>query len=413
MADPDYTSYLRLLRDFWGEFRSVQRRQTPGRIPRLLMHTQRAALVALCHYPNKKMSSKPVYRRINWILLFNQTLMFISMVCGVHESSSIIDMGDDFVWLIGLGLICTKSYCMHARATEIDEVIRDLAYYDEVVRPIHDDEEILKWQRYCYMGEAYFGIGIFSLVNAFSLAILLQPLLGEGRLPYHSFLPFGWHRQALHPWTYRIAFGWLSVNSLHNLSTILFVDLLGISTILQTALNLKLLSIELRRLGDLGSVSDNQFHVEFCRVVRYHQHIISLVDKSNRAFYITFIAQMIASFAMISISTFETMVAAADDPKMAAKFVLFVMVGFVQLSAWCVAGNLVLSLSGEVGQAAFEISDWHTKSASIQRDIAFIMLRAQKPLFYVARPFMPLSLGSYMIVLKQCYRLLALLRESM
>ncbi|XP_041450273.1 odorant receptor 47b isoform X1 [Drosophila obscura] len=283
-----------------------------------------------------------MYRPINWLLLCNQTLMFIAMASGVHESSNIIDMGDDLVWLTGVLLIWTKSFSVHVRATEIDEVIRDFSYYDEVVRPVHDDDEILKWQRYSYMGEAYLGITTFILVNLFSLAICLQPLLGEGRLPYHAFLPFGWHRQDLHPWAHWAVYLWLGATSHHNLATILFVDILGISTVVQTALNLRLLGIELRKLGDLQSISDYQFHVEFRRVVRYHQHIISLVKKSNRAFYATFIAQMIASFAMISISTFETMVAAQGDFKMALKFVLFAIIVFVQLSAWCVAGSFVL-----------------------------------------------------------------------
>jgi len=48
-----------------------------------------------------------------------------------------------------------------------------------------------------------------------------------------------------------------------------------------------------------------------------------------------------ASFALISISTFETMVAAAVDPKMAAKFVLLMVVAFTQLSLWCISGTLV------------------------------------------------------------------------
>lgn len=55
--------------------------------------------------------------------------------------------------------------------------------------------------------------------------------------------------------------------------SILMVDMVGISTFLQTALNLKLLCIEMRKLGDM-EVSDKRFHEEFCRVVRFHQHII-------------------------------------------------------------------------------------------------------------------------------------------
>lgn len=54
---------------------------------------------------------------------------------------------------------------------------------------------------------------------------------------------------------------------------------------------------------------------------------------------------MIASFAMVSMSTFEVM-ATLQDPKVAAKFVLFAVTTFVQLSYWCLAGTLVYSQVG-------------------------------------------------------------------
>ncbi|SPP74001.1 odorant receptor 47b [Drosophila guanche] len=413
MADLDYKSNLRLIRDHWGEYRSVHGRKRPDRIPRLVLHTQRAYLVAICHYPNKKMTSKPMYRPLNWFFLCNQALMFTAMACAVHESTNIIDMGDDLVWLIGVALIWTKSYFVHEHANDIDEIIRDFAYYDEVVRPNHDDDEILECQSYVYIIESYINIIYFVLVHMFSIAICLQPLFGEGRLPYHVLMPFDWHRHDLHPWAHWVVYVWLSLSSHHNLFTILHVEMVGFCTVIQTALNLKLLGIELRKLGDLKSLSDYQFHIEFRRVIRYHQHIINLVDKVNRAFYAPFIAQMMASFAMISITTFETMVAAKTDPRMALKFVIFTMIVFLQLSSWCTAGSYVLHLSTEIAQEVFAISDWHTKSVQIQRDLGFIILRAQKPLVFVAEPFMPYTLGTYMIVLKQCYTLLAVLRESM
>lgn len=60
---------------------------------------------------------------------------------------------------------------------------------------------------------------------------------------------------------------------------------------------------------------------------------------------------MIASFAMVSMSTFEVM-ATLQDPKVAAKFVLFVVVTFVQLSYWCLAGTLVYS---QVGRRVLQV----------------------------------------------------------
>lgn len=75
-------------------------------------------------------------------------------------------------------------------------------------------------------------------------------------------------------------------------------------------------------------------------------YYLRLVDKVNTTFNGSFNAQLMASFAMVSISTFETMVAASVDPKMAIKFAFLMVVAFVQLSTWCVAGTLVYSQVG-------------------------------------------------------------------
>ncbi|XP_016979455.1 odorant receptor 47b [Drosophila rhopaloa] len=413
MADSGYQSNLSLLRQFTDEFRSVLRQQTPGLIPRLPFNYVRAFLSLLCQYPTKKLASLALYRWLHVIIMCNMMSVLLTLVFALPESTNVIQMGDDLVWISGMSLIFTKVFYMHWRCDEVDEVIWDFDYYNRELRPHQDDEEILGWQRQCYLVESGLYINCFVLVNLFSVAIFLQPLISEGALPFHSIWPFQWHHMDLHPYMFWFIYVWLAATSHHNLMTILMVDLLGISTFFQTALNLKLLCIELRKLGDLRAVNDARFHEEFCRLIRFHQHIIKLMTKANRVFNGSLNAQLLASFSLISISTFESVVAASLDPKMAAKFVLLLMVAFVQLSLWCVSGNLVYTQSLEVAQAAFEINDWHTKSPAIQRDIGFVILRAQKPLMYMAEPFMPFTLGTYMLVLKNCYRLLAVMQESM
>ncbi|XP_017038789.1 LOW QUALITY PROTEIN: odorant receptor 47b [Drosophila ficusphila] len=412
MADLGYQSNLGLLRRFFDEFRGVSRQETPGLIPRLALNYVRAALSLLCSYPNKKLASLPLYRWINLFILCNIMNILWTMIFALPETKNAIDMGDDLVWISGMALVFTKIFYVHLRCDKIDELIYDFDYYNRELRPHNNDEEVLGWQRLSYLVESGLYMNCFCLVNFFSAAIFLQPLISEGKLPFHSVWPFQWHRMDLHPNKFWALYIWMSVTSQHNLMSILMIDMVGISTFLQTALNLKLLCIEMRKLGEMR-VSDARFHEEFCKVVRYHQHIIKLLEKANNAYNGAFNAQMISSFSLISISAFETMATAAVDPKMAAKFVLLMVVAFTQLSLWCISGTLVYTQSLEVAQAAFDINDWHTKAPEIQRDISFVIMRAQKPLMYVAEPFLPFTLGTYMLVLKNCYRLLALMQESM
>ncbi|EDW77106.1 uncharacterized protein Dwil_GK22104 [Drosophila willistoni] len=409
MSEADYKSNVRLVSGFFDEFLSVLKKKS--RPPRLVLHYHRACLCLLFIYPNKKMTENSVYRQCNLVILANLTFFLITVMSAIHESKNVIDMGEDFVWIIGISLILTKIFYIYLRADGIDSVIEDFDYYGKL-RPHNNDEEILRWQRLCYLAESGIFINCFVLLTLFNLAICVQPLIGGGDLPFHVMYPNNWHRRQIHPKVWSFIYIWQSITSHHNLMSILQIDLLGIHTFLQTALNLKILCLEMRKLGKFGKLNDDQFHQEFSVLVKFHQHVISTVQKNNRVFYGSFITQMIASFALISMSTFETM-AAAGDPKVAAKFVLFMVITFIQLSYWCLAGTLVYTQSMEVAQAAFDIQDWHTKSVSIQRDIMFVIQRSQKPLMYVAQPFMPFTLTTYTMILKQCYRILALLRESM
>ncbi|KAH8407457.1 hypothetical protein KR222_001464 [Zaprionus bogoriensis] len=438
MASGDFQSYLRLLCGFFGEFQSVLRQQTRPP-PRIALHHHRAFLVLLCLHPNERLARNSIYKFASLAAMCNISALLFMIVCALPETDNAIDMGDDMVWVIGVGLIFIKMLYSCLRANQIDDVIEDFAYYDRVFRSTSDNtidlrselqnEEILRWQRICYLIESSMFISMTILVTLFSLAISVSPLIIGKQFPYHVYIPF-WHGSF---WSDKMLYLWMALTSQINLLAICNIDLLGVHSFLHTALNLKLLCIELSKLGNVRE-DHALFHTQFCRIVRFHQHIISTVQKNNRVFHGTFIAQMIASFAMVSMSTFETM-ATLHDPKEAVKFVIFAVTTFVQLSYWCLAGTLVdsqverastiyslctfyfdsflfLVQSTEVAQAAFEINDWHTRPVDMQRNIMFMIKRSQKPLVYAAQPFPPFTLVTYSIILKQCYRALALLRES-
>ncbi|XP_070066399.1 odorant receptor 47b isoform X3 [Drosophila virilis] len=355
MASGDFRSYLRLVRGFFGEFRSVLRQKSQP--PRLALHYHRAFMVygLLCIYPNRCLLANSTYKHCNLFALCNSSVFLLTVMLAVHESTNVIDMGDDIVWIIGITLILTKIFYIYLCANEIDEVIEDLNYYEEIFKPHNHlplelaehelaNAEIKRWQRFCYLVESTMLISVVSFLLLFNFAIGVQPLITGTELPFHVILPFGWHHTEIHPHSHAFIYIWQYITSQYNLLSICNIDLLGIHSFLHTALNLKILCIELRKLGE-GQLDNDLFHVQFCKIVQFHQHIIRTVQKVNRVFRGSFIAQMIASFCLISMSTFETM-AASEDPKVAAKFILLMIITFVQLSYWCLAGTLVYSQVG-------------------------------------------------------------------
>lgn len=89
-----------------------------------------------------------------------------------------------------MALVFTKIFYMHLRCDEIDELISDFEYYNRELRPHNIDEEVLGWQRLCYVIESGLYINCFCLVNFFSAAIFLQPLLGEESCPSTASIRF-------------------------------------------------------------------------------------------------------------------------------------------------------------------------------------------------------------------------------
>lgn len=172
----------------------------------------------------------------------------------------------------------------HLRANEIDEVIEDFSYYDRVFRSRHyisqgserEEEQIVRWKRICYLIESSMFINMTAMVSLFNLAICVQPLIDDKELPFHVVLPHGCHRATRHPWCHSVVYAWLTITSQWNLLSICNIDLLGVHSFLHTALNLKFLCIELNKLSNLRD-DDALFHRQFCRIVRYHQHIIRCV----------------------------------------------------------------------------------------------------------------------------------------
>ncbi|XP_030388607.1 odorant receptor 47b [Scaptodrosophila lebanonensis] len=408
MDSYDFIANWRLVKGLFADAWAVLRNK--ARPQQLMLHYHRAFMVILGIYPNKKMLSNGVYKTVHYFILLNITLFLIPVLCGAYEWNNAIDMGGDFVWIIGISLILTKMWYVHFRADEIDNVIKNFDSYYTNAQSKTIDPIILGWERFCFLIE----IGLLSssivILLFFYLAICVPPLFTDQELVYHAIYPFEWHRPEKHPTTHMIIYVLQTITSWHNLMSILQIELLGIHIMLQTTLNLKILCIEIRSLGELEG-GDQIFHMKFCRVVKLHQHLIRTVEKCNSVFYGSFVTHLIASFALISVSTFETLVS-ADDPKESAKFLLFVIVAFLQLSFWCVTGNTVCVQSLEVAEAAFDIKDWHTKSVDIQRNIMFVIQRGQHPLIFVAKPFLPFTLVTYTMVLKQCFSILALLRET-
>ncbi|XP_068142261.1 odorant receptor 65a-like [Drosophila tropicalis] len=116
-----------------------------------------------------------------------------------------------------------------------------------------------------------------------------------------------------------------------------------------------------------------------------------IVDRVNDVFYNPLLTFLLANFILLLLCTFAAL-AARHQPLVAGRFVMTMPIVFGGLIYWSKCGDLVTQTSQDVAVAAFEAYDcplWITRSSTIQRDLMFLIQRAQKPLNIGARSPLP------------------------
>ncbi|KAH8390646.1 hypothetical protein KR215_009004 [Drosophila sulfurigaster] len=308
--------------------------------------------------------------------------------------------------------LMTKWHFLYFRADKVDDLVDRLDACHREVKKKHSSDEIRTIQRYHYTVESSLSVLWFFGVGMFIGLIATLPVYTNQKLPFHAIFPFGWHDPDRHPYAHAAVYVWQIFALINNMYALLFLDLLSVHIFFQLAANMKILCVELRCMSKLNRRDVALFRSELRRICIFHQKILGLLELTNEVFYGPMIMQMIVSFFLISLSTFISLVA-RHDPSVAARFMLFMVLSFLHLSYWCIAGNMVNEHAFNVAGAAFDAYEWSPPVPEIQRDIAFIIRRAQKSLSMGAAPFPPLNLTSYMAILKQCYSILTLMLESL
>ncbi|XP_034480975.1 odorant receptor 47b-like [Drosophila innubila] len=305
-----------------------------------------------------------------------------------------------------------KWYYLFFCADSVDEIVDEIDKCHRELKCDRTATEINAQQRYMFLVESTLGLCWHIGIAMFLILAMTQPVWTKNKLPFHCIHPFNWHDPERHPLAHIISYIWQCLVLTYNMISILYMELLSSHIFTQLGCNLKILCLEFQGLTKLSRNNEELFRRELYRSVEFHQRILSLVDRTNRVFYAPMIMQMIASFLMISLSTFVSLVA-RHEPSVAARFVIFMVLSFLHLSYWCIAGDMVTEHSQKVAHAAYEVYEWLPYKPEVQRDVMFVIQRAQLPLSMVASPFPPFNLFSYMSILKQCYTILTVLLESL
>ncbi|XP_018795844.1 PREDICTED: odorant receptor 47b [Bactrocera latifrons] len=276
------------------------------------------------------------------------------------------------------------------------------------------NRRILQWRRSFFFGEICFFSGFYILSLLLFAAMSLQPLLSQQTLPFRCKFPFGLNDPDEHPIAFVCVYFFQCFCTLYMLVAIVVMDSLGGNSFNQTTLNLRILCENIRHLGIVAagassSTSEAVAWRELREAVLFHQKIIGLMNRINQTFYWNYVSQMGASTFMICLTAFEALLA-QDKPMVAMKFQTYMFSAFMQLLYWCWMGNRTYYDSMEVATVAYEIRAWYEHSPLLQRQLMFIIKRAQKPLEFRAKPLFGFTFASFTSILSTSYSYFALLR---
>ncbi|THK32904.1 odorant receptor 49b [Diachasma alloeum] len=146
-----------------------------------------------------------------------------------------------------------------------------------------------------------------------------------------------------------------------------------------------------------------------CMVDR-HVHLIELVEKLESTFSMIILAQLIMSAVLICIMGLQVIIALKTDDMFAAIKANIVLSSLMsQLFLYSYGGDCLTTQNTSVVHAVYK-SSWYETSSMMRKNIAFIMMRANKPIYVTAGNFFYMTLSTFMDILKASVSYMSVLR---
>ncbi|XP_011191113.3 putative odorant receptor 69a [Zeugodacus cucurbitae] len=141
-------------------------------------------------------------------------------------------------------------------------------------------------------------------------------------------------------------------------------------------------------------------------LISYHTHLLRLSKLINSIFNLTFALDLIiTTFAISLMGLAIVLVNFADALMFSAGFSFFLLLGYL----FCNNGDEILRETMQINSAIF-YSNWYEGSPEYRRLIIFFIMRTKTPCQYQAYGYTPLSMETYMRILKLSYQMFTSVR---
>ncbi|XP_037300643.1 odorant receptor 4 [Manduca sexta] len=187
-------------------------------------------------------------------------------------------------------------------------------------------------------------------------------------------------------------------------------DLLFMTMSSHISMLLRLLQVQIRRLGTTGSSNENleNCYQDIAAVVQIHQRLIKYINHLEDAFSVVNLINVLLSSVNICCVVF-TIVFLEPWIEMSNKF--FLGAALTQMGIVCWYADDIYRASVGVSDAVYE-SGWYNSDARSRRLLLVVLQRSQKPLYFTALKFRSITMSTYSSILTTAYSYFTLLYTS-
>ncbi|XP_077299484.1 odorant receptor Or1-like [Arctopsyche grandis] len=159
---------------------------------------------------------------------------------------------------------------------------------------------------------------------------------------------------------------------------------------------------------DLLKINDKIIHnLNDC--IRHHQSIVRFVGNVEGCFNLGILAQFAASVGIICITGLQITLISPASLKFVSK-ILYLMAMLAQVLFICRIGNDITTVSEEISGAAY-FSPWIDREKKYRTTLLIFMERLKQPIITRAGNFFPLSLQTFVTLLRSSYSYFAVLQQ--
>uniref|UniRef100_A0A310S3N5 Odorant receptor 21 n=1 Tax=Chrysomela lapponica TaxID=153811 RepID=A0A310S3N5_CHRLA len=148
---------------------------------------------------------------------------------------------------------------------------------------------------------------------------------------------------------------------------------------------------------------------EMKKICRHLRIIYEMCEKLENVYKFLTLAQILATLFILC-SCLYLVSTTPESSKQLAEIVYMVAMGF-QLILYCWFGNEVTLKADRIPFYIWEC-DWISADAQFKKSMIFTMVRAKRPLYLTAGKFVPLTLSTFIAIIKASYSAYAVIKNT-